>query len=625
MPQIAADGPDAVHGRAAAAEGFRTALSEGREPGASSAGPGPSSPGPPAVPRARPRLALPNPKFALALYAAIPLAAGLGLAATTGLSFASIARYLPLASVDVSYSFLRMLAAYALSLGFALGYGYYAAVHRSGERVMIPILDILQSVPILGFFPFAIAVLAAATPHSFLGPNFASVFLIFTSMAWNMVFGVYESLKTLPAELREAAETFRSRGLLLFRKVLFPATVNRLVYNTVLSWTAGWFFLVEAEIFTTNTSSALAGIGSYLSFAASASNGPKFLAGILVLVVLIAVLDFAVWRPLTRWADRFRYDQAPSGEAGDVAPARDRTGRIRRATLYVTRGVRTGVTRISTPLVQLAAITARPGKLASERRRSAVHYIVLGTILVLSWLLLIALTVALFDVFTRPIDLEVRHKIALVPLAMGASVLRVVAAYALCLAISLPLAIHVARSPRAERVGMPVIEVVASFPATALFPVIIFVLIPYLTPEGAAVLMLMTGMLWYLFFNILSGVRSLPPDLVEAARAYGVRGRDFFRRVLLPGIFPALITGSITAFGGGWNTLIVAEYLDLGRGQQLSVLGIGQLIDIGNALGASGDALMATALLTLVAAVIAINELLWKPLYRRAVERYRYD
>ena len=575
--------------------------------------------------RARMPLALPSPRFALALYVAIPAAAFLGLTATASGGLDSFARYLPLASVDVGYSFLRMLAAYALSLAFALGYGYYAAVHRTGERVMIPILDILQSVPILGFFPFAIAVLAAATPHSFLGPNFASVFLIFTSMAWNMVFGVYESLKTLPSELREAAETFRSRGLLLFRKVLFPATVNRLVYNTVLSWTAGWFFLVEAEIFTTNTSSALAGIGSYLSFAASASNGAKFLAGILVLVILIAVLDFAVWRPLTRWADRFRYDQAPSGEAGDVTPARDRTGRFRRATLYVTRGVRTGVSRISTPLVQLAAITARPGKEASERRRSAVHYVILGTILVLSWLLLIALTVGLLDVFTSPIEGQVRHDIALVPLAMGLSALRVAAAYAVCLAISLPLALHVARSPRAERVGMPVIEVVASFPATALFPVIIFVLIPYLSAEGAAVLMLMTGMLWYLFFNILSGVRSLPPDLVEAARAYGVRGRDFFRRVVLPGIFPAFITGSITAFGGGWNTLIVAEYLDLGKGQQLSLLGIGQLIDLGNALGAPGNALMATALLTLVAAVVAINELLWKPLYRRAVERYRYD
>ena len=558
------------------------------------------------------------------LYVAVPVAFGVYASVGGHLSGADVASYLPLAGVDVLYSLLRMVAAYALSLGFALGYGYYAATRRTGERVMIPVLDILQSVPILGFFPFAVAILAAATPGSFVGPNFASVFLIFTSMAWNMVFGVYESLKTLPAELKEAAETFRLRGLLLFRRVLFPATVNRLVYNTVLSWTAGWFFLVEAEIFTTNTSNALEGIGSYLSFAASAGNFDKFLAGILVLVVLIAALDFAVWRPLSRWAERFRYDQAPSGEGGGVTTPSDRPGRIRRATSFVTRGVRSGVSRISTPLVQLAAITTRPGRAPRGPRRPVAYYAALGAVLVFCWLMLIAIIVAVFNVFTSPIASPVRHDISLVPLAMGASILRVVAAYLICLAVSLPLAIHVARSSRAERLGMPIIEVVASFPATALFPVIIFVLIPYLSPNGAAVLMLLTGMMWYLFFNILSGVRGLPPDLVEAARSYGLRDRQFFRRVLLPGIFPALITGSITAFGGGWNTLIVAEYLSLGK-SQLSVLGIGQLIDLGNALGAAGNALMAAALLTLVGTVIAINELLWKPLYRRAVERYRYD
>lgn len=534
--------------------------------------------------------------------------------------------FLPLASVDVTFSFLRMVAAYALSLAFSLAYGYYAATHRGGERVMIPVLDILQSIPILGFFPFAIAIFAEATPGSFFGPNFASVFLIFTSMAWNMVFGVYESLKTLPGDLKEAADTFGLRGYLLFRRVLFPATVNRLVYNSVLSWTAGWFFLVEAEIFSTTSSNfTLPGIGSYLLVSAQHGNLSEFLAGIVLLVLVIALLDFFVWRPLGRWAERFRYDQSPSGEGGEVGAAPFQAGRFRRATALVTRGVRTGVSRISTPFVQLAAITVRPGRTPSPRRRSAIYYVTLGAMLVLIWLLLITMVVAIFDVFTAPIQAYPRQEIALVPLAMGASILRVVGAYAICLAIALPLAIHTARSSRASRYGLPVIEVVASFPATALFPVIIFGLVPYLSPNGASVLMLLTGMLWYLFFNLLSGVRALPPDLVEAAHAYGVKGRSFYRRVLLPGIFPALVTGSITAFGGGWNTLIVAEYLNLENGQQLSVLGIGQLIDIGQQLQSSGYALMAVALLTLVATVITINEVIWKPLYRRAVTQYRYD
>ena len=564
-------------------------------------------------------------RAATLLYLAAPLSVGVIAVTDPAFTFGNLVGYLPTATVDVSYSFLRMSAAYLLSLAFALSYGYYAAVHRTGERVMIPILDILQSVPILGFFPVVVLVLYSLQPAGF-GPNLASVVLIFTSMSWNMVFGVYESLKTVPSDLREAADTFGLRGWLRFRRLLFPATVNRLVYNSVLSWTGGWFFLVEAEIFTTN-GSALAGIGSFLSFAASGHNAPKFLAGLIVLVIVIAVLDFALWRPLGRWAERFRYDQAPSGESGLLSVV-GTSGRFRRAAAYVTRGVRSGVSRISTPLVQLAAITVRPGRQPSRRRQSVIYHLSLGTILVLVWLMLIAIVVAVYTVFSGTILPSVRAQMLELPLAVAASGARLVAAYALCLAISLPLAVWMARGPSARRVGLPIVEVVASFPATALFPVIIFELVPVISPEGASVLMLMTGMIWYLFFNLLSGIRSIPPDLEEAARSFGLKGRKFLRRVLVPGSFTALITGSITAFGGGWNTLIVAEYLKVGTGPSLSVLGVGQLIDLGYAeaqTGAGGYPLMVSALFALIATVIAVNELIWKPLYRRAVERYRYD
>ncbi len=533
-----------------------------------------------------------------------------------------VALYLPTAGIDVTYSFFRMCAAYALSLLFALGYGYYAATRRTSERVMIPVLDILQSVPILGFFPVVIVLFLSLPGPMFIGPNLAAIFLIFTSMSWNMVFGVYESLKTLPTELREASDTFGLRGFLKFRRVLFPATINRLVYNSVLSWTGGWFFLVEAEIFTTNRA-GLPGIGSYLSYSAAAGNTDKFLAGIIALVLVIVALDFLVWRPLGRRAQRYRYDQTPSGE-GEIVGGTDARGRFRRAASYVTRGVRSGVSRLSTPLVQLAAIRIWPSRRPSAFRRSAASYLAVGSILIVVWLMLIAMVVAVYHVYSGPIPPSVGRQILQLPEAAGASTLRVVAAYALCLAIAFPLAVHIARNRRAAHVGLPAVEVIASFPATALFPAIIFVLIPDLGPNGVAILMLMTGMLWYLFFNLLSGVRSLPPDLEEAARAFGVRGRRFFQRVLFPGVFPALVTGSITAFGGGWNTLIVAEYLSVNSSHTLSILGLGQQIDIGY-VEPNGLPLMVSALLTLVATVIAINELLWKPLYRRAVERFRFD
>jgi NitT/TauT family transport system permease protein len=562
---------------------------------------------------------------ALLLYLLIPVAGGGALAATVGVNLQAALPYLPTAGVDLLYSFLRMCAAYAASFGFALAYGYYAATRRTSERVMIPVLDILQSVPILGFFPVAIVVLANLTPNSWIGPNLASVFLIFTSMAWNMVFGVYESLKTLPGDLREAADSFGVRGIQRFKQVLYPATVNRLVYNSVLSWTAGWFFLVEAEIFTTNKGGALPGIGSYLSFAAGNHNGTAFLTGLVLLVVLIALLDFGVWRPLGRYAERFRYDQSPSGE-GELTGTPRGTNRLRQAAEFLSRGVRSGVARVSTPLVQLVHLPGR-GEGAGRSREGthpAVYYSLLGGILVAVWLLLIAVGVAIVDVYSAPLVASVRAQILELPLALGASILRVVLAFAFCLAIALPLALAISRRPRAARVGLPIVEVIASFPATALFPVIIFELVPYITPEGASVLMLLTGMLWYLFFNVLSGIRSLPPDLEEASRSFGVKGRGFFVKVMLPGIFPALITGSITAFGGGWNTLIVAEYLNVGTHQSLNLLGIGSAIDIGYA-EPNGLPLMVTALLTLVVAVIAINEFIWKPLYRRAVEKYRYD
>jgi len=567
----------------------------------------------------------PTARRAAVVYAAIALGSVPLAVYSFGLNGSGFVSNLPTATLDLSFSFTRMLIAYLLSLGFALAYGYYASTHRTGERVMIPVLDILQSVPILGFFPVAIVFFVALTPGSSIGENLASIFLIFTSMAWNLVFGVYESLKTIPNELREAADAFGSRGFQRLRRLVLPATVNRLVYNSVLSWTAGWFFLVEAEIFTTSGTNPLPGIGSYLSIAASSGGAGAFLAGIVPLIILIVLLDFGVWRPLGRWAERFRYDQSSAGEPIALSVT-EGSRRFRRAAAYVTRGVRSGVTRVSSPFVQLAALTSRSTRERARRPlvRTAVHYVALGTILVIVWLMLIALSVAVYDVFSSTIVPSVRDQMVLLPLAMGASTLRVATAYLICLAIALPLAAYLARSPRGSRAGLPIVEVIASFPATALFPVIIFQLVPYISPEGAAILMLMTGMMWYLFFNLLSGIRSVPPDLEEAARSFGLDKRKLFRRVILPGTFTALVTGSITAFGGGWNTLIVAEYLQGGPGHLFQVFGIGQQIDIGYA-EPNGLPLMTAALLTLVVTVIVINELIWKPAYRKAIDKYRYD
>lgn len=543
-----------------------------------------------------------------------------------------ITSFLPTAGVDLLYSFTRMLLGYLLSLAFALGYGYFAAMTKTGERILIPILDILQSVPILGFFPVVIVFfVATAGPGNPIGPNFASVFLIFTSMSWNMAFGVYESLKSLPAELQEATDTFGATGYLRLREVLFPATVNRLVYNSVLSWTAGWYYLVAAEFITSTASgnaapTALPGIGTFLlNNAAPPGNASALVAGLALLVALIVALDLLLWRPLGRWAEKYRYDTAPSGEGLIQLGGRSRTAPLRRVAGFVVGGVRTGVTRLGRPFVGLATL-ATGGRPRRERSTTkiAVRYGVLGTTLVLVWLLLIRLTVVVFGVFTSPIGSTVRSQIAELPLALGASFGRVVLAYLISVAIALPLAVFLYRRPHLARAGLPIVEIVASVPATALFPLFIFALLGYIHEQLTSVLMIVTGMLWYLFFNVLSGLRGIPPDLTEAARSFGLSRREYYRRLALPAIMPAFITGSITAFGGGWNTLILAEHLQYGPTQSLSVLGIGQLLDIGN-VESGGYPLMTAALFTLVITVVAVNELLWKPLYRRAVERYRID
>lgn len=560
---------------------------------------------------------------------AAPIVVAAGAVITLGPHQFGFISDLPQATFYLSFSFVRMLAAYAMSLGFALAYGYFAATNRGAERVMIPILDILQSVPILAFFGIALLVFVQVFQGvglAWFGFNLASIFLIFTSMAWNMVFGVYESLKSVPGDLREASDSFGVRGWQRIREVLLPATINRLVYNSVLSWTGGWFFLVAAELIG---GKGLPGIGSYLLTAAGNNNGDALVAGLVVLVILITLLDLFVWRPLGRWAEKYRYDASPSGDSdASTTPTRRGIAPLRRAVTGLARRVRTGFITASTPLVSLGTLALGRGP---TRRRSAAalgaRYLALGLVLVVSWLLLITIGVAVYSVYVHPLDAFALAQVLKIPYALGSSVGRLVAAYLISLAISFPLALVLTRRPRAARVGLPLVEIVASVPATAVFPLIVVILVVHIGAQLTSVLMLTTGMIWYLFFNLLSGMRSLPPDLDEAARSFSVRGWPYYRRVLLPAVFPAFITGSITAFGGGWNTLIVAEYLSLSTTAPpiYQVPGIGQLLDAFGPVGLNNPAIFGAALLTLVATVIVFNELLWKPMYRRAIDKYRYD
>ncbi len=582
-----------------------------------------SSPGPMALLRQR------FPPSALALV--LPVAV---LSADPGLL-----SYLPQAAASLAASFLRMLLAYILSLGFSLAYGYAAAVNRSAERVLIPILDILQSVPILGFFPFVVLAFVSLTgPTSIIGPNIAAIFLIFTSMSWNMAFGVYESIKGIPNDMLEATDSMGLTGVQRLRYLYFPATINRLVYNSVLSWTAGWYYLVGAEIIGSGqVPVTLPGIGSFLFVSATTGAVGPLLVGTALLVVLIAALDLFVWRPAGRWAEQYRYDQAPSGETELVAQS-GLDERVRRSVSTVARGFVGGVNRVTSPLVSLGTNTVGKIRRRTHLPPGVIRYLLVGSILVVAWFALIALSVSVYHVISGPISGPVHAQVDLIPMALAASFTRVLLAYGLSLAITFPVVLYFVRKPSAARMGMPAIEVIASFPAPALFPLLLVTLALVFGLDATVVVAVMTGMIWYVFFNVYSGLKAVPPDLQEAGRSLGLKGRLSFRRLTLPAIFPAFVTGSITAFGGGWNSLIYAEWYSTqihataatgaspAACASQGVLGLGQLLEVGTYCypGSEGLPLMVFSLFTLVGAVIAVNELIWKPMYRR-VKRYSIE
>jgi len=516
-------------------------------------------------------------------------------------------RLLPLYGL---FSLARMVAAYIVSVGFAFVAGYYAATSPLARRFILPGLDILQSVPILGFFPAAVFFFIYLFRGSVLGVEAAAVFLIFTSQAWNLAFSVYESLITIPEDLATAVRTSGARGIVRWRRLLLPACVPRLTYNSMLSWAAGWYFLIASEMITVGPRSyTLPGLGSYIGqTTADGVYGPAA-AGIAALTAIIILLHILVWSPLEYWSKRFRYEYASRTEAGPPPLALtliQRAPLVRRvwmrALTVSARGAGAVTARVS---ASLTGIHAR--YLLGSLGLAAVIVIVYGGL------------GAAAQIF-RPLAPEARQ----IPLALASSFLRLLAAYVISLAWTIPLAFWLSLSARRSARVLPVVQVLASMPATAFFPVIVaLVLALHLDLNVASVALVLTGMQWYLLFNLVAGAQAMPEDLRELAAASNVHGWLYLRRFFLPVAAPSLITGSLTGWGGGWNALIISEYLTV-HGKVYSVNGIGSLLD--RATYVKGDLQMIT--LTIVSMVIVIsliNRLVWRRLYQRATERYRLE
>ncbi len=517
------------------------------------------------------------------------------------------ARLLPLYGL---FSLLRMVAAYAVSLAFALVTGYFAATSPLARRFILPGLDILQSVPILGFFPAAIFFFIHLFRGSAAGVEAAAIFLIFTSQAWNLAFSVYESLITIPEDLATAVRMSGASGLVRWRRLLLPACVPRLTYNSMLSWAGGWYFLIASEIITVGPQSyTLPGLGSYIGQAiADGEYGPAA-AGIATLAVIIILLHILVWSPLEFWARRFRYEYASRTEA---SPPPIALALVQRAPLLRRAWVRS----FNVSARVTGAVTARVSYVLT---RLPMRYVFGALGIALAIAVVYGGVEAASQLFRPP-----PPEAAEIPSALLYSFLRLLVAYAISLAWTIPLAFWLSLSARRSARVLPVVQVVASMPATAFFPVIVaLVLALRLDLNVASVALVLTGMQWYLLFNLVAGAQAMPEDLRELAAASDVHGWLYLRRFFLPVAAPSLITGSLTGWGGGWNALIISEYLTV-HGKIYSVHGIGSLLD--RATYVKGDLQMITmTIVSMVVVISLLNRFVWRRLYQRATERYRLE
>lgn len=516
------------------------------------------------------------------------------------------------------YSLLRMFLGYILSLVFTLIYGHIAAVSKRASIVMVPLLDILQSIPILSFLPAVVLALVAAFPYSNVGLELASIILIFTSQAWNMTFSFYHSVRTLPADLKEVATVARLRPWQRFVKLEVPSSMIGLIWNSMMSWAGGWFFLMASEQFTLgNRSFQLPGLGSYLQAAANAGDTAALLMGLGTLIILIILLDFLFWRPLVAWADKFKIELSSEAEE-PYSPVLDM---LRSSALIATINDRifhpigifmASILNCLQPLPD-AEVVLREQKQTSRSSGRSIVGMVIGV------LACVAVLWGLWNmlVLLAQVNIAVWGELVLAALATW---LRTMVALAIGVAWTVPVGVAIGLSPRWSRRLQPVVQIIASIPATALFPVLLLALIGL--PGGlslAAIVLMLLGTQWYILFNVIAGAMAIPNDLKEASTVYHVTSWRRWRTLILPAIFPYLVTGMLTASGGAWNASIVSEYVTF-HGQTASTLGLGAQIAAAAAAG-NFPVLLAGTLL-MAAVVVLLNRLIWKRLYSLAERRY---
>ncbi|WRH66218.1 MAG: ABC transporter permease subunit [Planktothrix sp. GU0601_MAG3] len=501
--------------------------------------------------------------------------------------------------------------AYFLSLIFSLVYAYFAYRSASAAKILIPLLDILQSIPVLSFLPGVVLALIALFPGQRIGVEFAAIILIFTGMTWNLVFSFYQSLLSIPQELLEVARVYNLSFWQRFWSVELPSGILGLVWNSVMSVAGGWFFLMAIESFTLGERSfRLPGLGSFLAQASDQGDFTAIAWGVAVLIGIIIILDFLVWKPLIAWAEKFKLETVESQNV----PQSIVLDFLRRS-----------------PTLRI--LTERLGYFWSEKIDAPIGKSHRNSTLNLSvnpnkrWWNRLFLTgfgfIIIWGTWESVLLLQKLDFQDWKQIMVGAilTALRVVIALCLSLLWTVPVGVAIGRNPRLAQSLQPLVQIAASVPATALFPVLLL----FLARLGGglqigSVALMMLGTMWYILFNVIAGAQAIPSELFEAASIYKLSLVQRWKTVILPGIFPYLITGMITAVGGAWNASIVSEYVQF-QNQTLTTPGLGSLISQATETGNYSLLFASTVVMSLL--VVLTNRLVWRRLYQYARSKYQ--
>ncbi|MBB5465663.1 NitT/TauT family transport system permease protein [Paraburkholderia sp. CI2] len=511
---------------------------------------------------------------------------------------------------------LRMLAAMVASLIFTLVYGTLAAKSRRAGLVLVPILDILQSVPVLGYISFTVTFFLAMFPGRVLGAELAAIFAIFTSQAWNMTFSFYQSLRTVPRDLDEVSRGFHLTSWQRFWKLEVPFSMPGLIWNMMMSMSGGWFFVVASEAITVgNHTITLPGIGAYLAQAISDKNLHAIGWVILAMTVVILAYDQLLFRPLVAWADKFRMEFTSSGDA----PESWLLDLIRRTRLIHRLLVPLGwmFARAARVRFQLPAFSAPRFHIPQREKNSKLGDFIWAAIVLLATVYVVY-RVFLYVRTGVTLD-EIGHVFVLGLITL----LRVVVLIAIASVIWVPVGVLIGLRPALAEKMQPLAQFLAAFPANLLFPVFVIAIVRFhLNPDIWLSPLIVLGTQWYILFNVIAGASSYPNDYREAAKNFHIRGWQWWRQAMLPGIFPYYVTGAITASGGAWNASIVAEFVQWGD-TKVAAHGLGAYIAQTTAAGDYPKIIVGIAVMSLF--VTLFNRLLWRPMYAYAEGKLRLD